>query len=40
MDIGRNASDKIGDDVSSYELSGDKLKVTDDDGCQRIYERN
>lgn len=31
---------KIGEDVASYELSGDKLKLTDDDGCERIYERN
>lgn len=38
--IAENGRLKIGDDVSSYELSGDKLKVTDDDGCQRIYERN
>ncbi len=38
--IAENGRLKIGSDVSSYELSGNKLKLTDDDGCERIYEKN
>ena len=37
--IAENGRLKIGSDVSSYELSDNKLKLIDDDGCERIYER-
>ena len=37
--MAENGRLKIGSDVSSYELSDNKLKLIDDDGCERIYER-
>ena len=37
--VAENGRIKIGDSASSYELSKDKLKLIDDEGCGRTYER-